>query len=173
MNLITCSETRRRRSISVMSLPSAAMCQQDVEAVVELAHCVGEAAAAHLLGGADLSAAIGYVFLEALDQLVEVRFFNVRPDDEHDFVGTIHRSTAFCEVLLRTVPACGLADKRFGICCVGYFTAGSSASPLTLRLNSFMAFFTPSCKMISTARAAWSSTSSSSCNIILRMGESR
>ena len=49
MNLITCSETRRRRSISVDQRAGGGNVHQNVETVVELAHRVGEPAAAHLL----------------------------------------------------------------------------------------------------------------------------
>ena len=61
MNLITCSETRRRRSISAISEPAAAIVQQNIEAVVELANGVGEPAAAHLLDALDFAATIGDV----------------------------------------------------------------------------------------------------------------
>ena len=73
--------------------------------------------AAHLLHALHLATTIGDVGGKAFNQLVEVGFFNVRPDDEHDFVGTIHLFTSFCEVLLRTVLTC-LLPTRFGLYCV-------------------------------------------------------
>ena len=80
--------------------------EQDVEAVVEFADSIGETATSHLLDRLHFAATRGDVAGEAFDQLVEVCFFNVRTDDEHDFVGTIHSFTSFCEVLLRTALAC-------------------------------------------------------------------
>src|ERR1700733_8813524 len=76
---------------------------QNVKPIVKLAHSVGKPASAHLLDTLYLAGAIGDVSGKAFNQLVEVSFFNVRPDDEHNFVGTIHSITSFCEVLLRTV----------------------------------------------------------------------
>src|SRR5882757_8225810 len=86
---------------------------QNVKTVVELTHGVGEPAAAHLLDTLHLAATTGDVRGKAFNQLVEFGFFNVRPDDEHDFVGTIHSITSFCEVLLRTVLA-SVLPTRFG-----------------------------------------------------------
>src|SRR6266852_2963276 len=84
---------------------------QNVESVIELAHGVSEPAAAHLLNTLHLAATTSDIRGKAFNQLVEVCFFNVRPDDEHNFVGTIHSITSFCEVLLRTVLASVLPTR--------------------------------------------------------------
>src|SRR5216683_2218229 len=86
---------------------------QNVKTVIELAHGVSEPAAAHLLNTLHLAATTGDIRGKAINQLVEVCFFNVRPDDEHNFVGTIHSITSFCEVLLRTVLT-SVLPTRFG-----------------------------------------------------------
>src|SRR5438270_393492 len=94
---------------------------QNVKAVVELTYGVGEPASAHLLNALHLAATVRDVPGKTLNQLVELCFFNVRPDDEHDFVGTIHSFTSFCEVLLRTVLTSVLptrSGKFLRLCCL-------------------------------------------------------
>ena len=85
--------------------------EQHIEAVVELADGVGQTAASHLLDALDLAAAGGDVGREAFDQLVQIGLLHVGTNDKHDFVSAIHSVTSFCEVLLRTVPACVLPTR--------------------------------------------------------------
>ncbi len=66
MNLMTCSETRRRRSISPNQRAVGDEDRhQNVETVIELANGVAQPAAAHLLSRLHLSATIGNVLFEA------------------------------------------------------------------------------------------------------------
>jgi len=59
---------------------------QDVITVVELANEVGEFAATHLVDVLDHAAAVGDVGGEARDQLVDVFFGHIGPNDEHNLI---------------------------------------------------------------------------------------
>src|ERR1700722_717252 len=65
--------------------------EQNVVAVVELAHHVSKLAATHLLDSLHHSAATGNGGGEAGDQLVDILFGRVGPNNEHNLIYTRHQ----------------------------------------------------------------------------------
>src|SRR5271168_2386978 len=115
--------------------------EQHVVAVVELLYGIGELAPAKLFRRLDGAATLGDVRFQSGDQLVEILVQNVRTNNKHDFVRALH----------------------------GYSPILPS-SPVSRRLNSFIAGPAPWTSTISTARAARSRTSSRTTSCALRMG---
>src|ERR1035437_9318872 len=98
--------------------------QQNVVAVVELAHHVGELALAHLLHRLDQPATLGDIVGEAGDQLVDIFFGRIRPNNEHDFIHTGH-PVSFSAGALLTPAAAALSSSHLDL-------AGLMTSPYSL-----------------------------------------
>ena len=90
MNLITGSETLRRRSNSSDHRATGLDRHQNVIAVIELADQVGELAPAHLLHRLHHAPAIGDGGGKAGDQLVDILIGRIGPNDEHYLIQTRH-----------------------------------------------------------------------------------
>ena len=104
MNLITGSVTRRRRSSSSTTGAIGLDGQQNVVAVVELAHHVGELAPAHLLDRLDHAATVGDGGGKAGDQLVGILFGHIGPNDKHNLIQTGHLVFLFRRSLFDSSP---------------------------------------------------------------------
>ena len=95
-NLITGSETRRRRSIFVDSFAVGVNRQQDVKPVVEFAHHVRQPALAHLFRVLYRCARIRSLGFEIEINLSDLFFLQIGTNDKHYFVCTLlHLTLSF------------------------------------------------------------------------------
>src|ERR1035438_1331071 len=149
--------------------------EQNVVSVVELAHHVGELAAAHLLDSLNRAAASRDGCAEAGNQLVGILFGHIGPNDEHNLIHTGHLYSFSAEAPWCSSPQLSIHGSKDPGSQPFLFLVPvpRSLSFSSFRLNSFIAAAGPCSRMRLAAVATLSSTSSRTVKSALRMGESR